>query len=214
MRQHIRSNPPAPVSDPNSHPRGIVIQRRDGIRAEDTPRLTREAKPDMWLVPSEVGRFRGDGDGHRLTVHAVLHRRAEGVLEQLRDDVLEVHGDEGEGGVGGAVDDPLGTDAVVELADIGYEAAAAVDGGGGAEGRVDDADVAGVFGAGGRAGARVEVGGRAEVEGYVLFSDEAGADAGAQVLIEEAGYLGGGDVFAAFEEAAGEDGDGVGVGLD
>jgi len=54
----------------------------------------------------------------------------------------------------------------------------------------------------------------AKVQGNVLLGDEAGADAGAQVLVEEAGDFGGGDVAAAFEEALCEDGDGVCVGGD
>ena len=45
----------------------------------------------------------------------------------------------------------------------------------------------------------------------MLLGDQAGADAGAQVGVEEAGHLGGRDVFAALEEAAGQDGDRVGV---
>lgn len=47
----------------------------------------------------------------------------------------------------------------------------------------------------------------------MLLRDQAGADTGAQVLIEEAGGDGGVDVLPALEEAAGEDGDGVSVGL-
>lgn len=54
----------------------------------------------------------------------------------------------------------------------------------------------------------------AEVQGDVLLGDEARADARAQVLVEEACDLGGGDVAAALEEALGEDGNGVCVGLD
>jgi hypothetical protein len=52
------------------------------------------------------------------------------------------------------------------------------------------------------------------VQGNVLLGDQAGADAGAQVLVEEAGDFGGGDVAAAFEEALCENGNGVGVGGD
>ena len=96
-------------------------------------------------------------------MHAILDGGAEGVLEQLGDDVLEVHGDEGEGGVWVAVDAPAGPHAVPELADVGDEAAAGVDDVGRAQGGVDDADVGGVLRAGGGAGARVEVRGAAVV---------------------------------------------------
>lgn len=146
-----------------------------------------------------------DGDDDGLP-GPVLDGGAEGVLEHLGDDVLEMHGDGGEGGVGLAVDDDRGSGAVAELADVGDEAGAAVDYGGGLEGGVDDADEGGVLGAGGRAGLRVEVRLAAEVEGDVLLRDEAGADAGAQVLVEEGGDLGRGDVPPAFEEPASEDG--------
>jgi hypothetical protein len=71
-----------------------------------------------------------------------------------------------------------------------------------------------VLGTRGRAGGRVKVRLAAEVQGDVLLGDEAGADTGAQVLVEEAGDVGGVDVAAALEEALGEDGDGVGVGGD
>ena len=53
-----------------------------------------------------------------------------------------------------------------------------------------------------------------EVEGDVLFCDETGADAGAEMLVEELGDVDWGDVFSGLEEAAGEDGNSVGVGLD
>jgi hypothetical protein len=53
----------------------------------------------------------------------------------------------------------------------------------------------------------------AEVQGDVLFGYQAGSDASAQVLVQEACDLGRGDVLATFKEPAGEDGDGVGVRL-
>ena len=52
-----------------------------------------------------------------------------------------------------------------------------------------------------------------EVEGDVLFCDQPGADAGAEMLVEKFGHVERGDVFSGFEKAAGEDGDGVGMGL-
>lgn len=52
------------------------------------------------------------------------------------------------------------------------------------------------------------------VQGDVLFRNEARADAHAQVLVEEARDVWGGDVAPALEEAAGQDGNGVGVGGD
>lgn len=47
----------------------------------------------------------------------------------------------------------------------------------------------------------------------MLLGDEAGPDAGAQVLVEKASHLRRGDVLAALEKAASQDGDGVGVRL-
>ena len=133
----------------------------------------------------------------------------------------------GDLGGGLAGDTHAGADAVFQLADVADGRFAVADYGCGAEGRVDDADVGGgwwvvcglrgclrgawrVRGGGGRSGVRLA----GEVEGDVLFCDEAGADAGAEVLVEELGDFEGGDVFSGFEEAAGQDRDGVGVGLD
>lgn len=48
----------------------------------------------------------------------------------------------------------------------------------------------------------------------MLLSDESRAYARAQMLVQEAGYLAGTDIAATFEEAAGESGDGVAVGVD
>lgn len=208
VREDIRADAAAAVADADRHAGGVVIQRGHGVAV-------------AWVLWEElavrrghVTRLRGDRDHHRLMVHGILDRGAEGVLEQLRDDVLEVHGDKGERRVGLAVNDPARAHAVVELAYVGHEAAAAVEGGRGPERRVDDADVARVRRAEGRARGWVEVRGAAEVQGNVLLGDEARANTRAQVLVEEAGYLRGGDVFAALEEAAREDGDRVGVGLD
>ena len=183
MWQNVRPNTTAAVTNPNSYPGSIIIQRLDGISAENTPGFRRETQPDMRLIPPEVRRLRGDSDDYRLAVHPILHRGAEGILEQLGDDVLKVHRDKGEGGVRRAVNDPLGTDSVVELADIGHEATAAVDGGCRTQGRVNYADVVGVLGTGCRAGARVEMGRAAEVEGDVLFGYETGADPSSEVLV-------------------------------
>lgn len=52
------------------------------------------------------------------------------------------------------------------------------------------------------------------MQGDVLLGYQPGPDTGAEVLVEEAGYLAGGDVFPALQEPPGENGDGVGVGLD
>jgi hypothetical protein len=52
------------------------------------------------------------------------------------------------------------------------------------------------------------------VERDVLLGHEACANACAEVLVQEAGHFGGVNVFSAFEETTGEDGYGVGVGLD
>lgn len=51
------------------------------------------------------------------------------------------------------------------------------------------------------------------MECNVLFGHKTGADAGAEVVVEEFGGFNGGDVAAAFEEASGEDRDSVGVGF-
>ena len=76
----------------------------------------------------------------RFTLLAALDRRSERVLEELREDVLEVRGDVGESGVRLAVDDDRGPDPVLQLADLRDEGFALADGFGGAERRVDDAD--------------------------------------------------------------------------
>lgn len=55
---------------------------------------------------------------------------------------------------------------------------------------------------------------RRVVQRDVLLSDESRANARAQMLVQEAGYLARTDVAAAFEEAARESGDGVAVGVD
>ncbi len=99
----------------------------------------------------------------------VLDGGAEGVFEELGEDVFEVGGDVGEAGVGLAVDDDGGADAVLELADLRDEGFAVAEDLGGAEGRVDDAD-------GGGGGVVVvvvgdAVGVRGEVQGDVLFGD-------------------------------------------
>lgn len=123
-------------------------------------------------------------------------------------------GDEGECGVRVAVDLPARADAVLELADVGDELAARVDDARGPQVRVDDADEGGVVGAGRGRGARVKVRLGREVERDVLLGDEPGADARAQVLVQEARDLCGAYVPPALEEALRQDGDGVGVGVD
>lgn len=52
------------------------------------------------------------------------------------------------------------------------------------------------------------------MQGNMLLGDEASADAGAEVLVKEAGDLLRRDVATALEEALGKDGDSVGVGGD
>ena len=130
------------------------------------------------------GRVRGRGDGHldRGALLAAFDRGAEGVLEELRDDVLEMGGDVGEPGVGLAVDDDGGPDAVFELADLRDEGFAVADYVRRAEGGVDDADggrgaVLGVW----VGAAAVGLGG--EVQGDVLLGDQSRSDPGPQVLV-------------------------------
>lgn len=126
-----------------------------------------------------------------------------------------MHGNVREADLGVAVDAELRAHAVAQLADVTDEGGAALDDVCGLQGRVDRADV-GVAAAVVVDGGVVcyAAGGRGEVEGDVLFGHEAGADAGAEVVVEELCCLCGGDVAAALEEAAGEGGDCVCVCLD
>ena len=75
-----------------------------------------------------------------FALFAAFDRGSEGVFEELGEDVFEVGGDVGEAGVGLAVDDDGGADAVFQLADLGDEGFALADCFGGAEGGVDYAD--------------------------------------------------------------------------
>ena len=65
---------------------------------------------------------------------------------------------------------------------------------------------------GGGSGGAVRL--RGEVERYMLFRYQSRADAGSEVFVEESGYNVRGYVASAFEEATGEDWDGIVVGLD
>lgn len=218
MREVLRADAATAVTDADRHAR----------------RLRHRARHDPATVGADgtgIARRRGvgfrDGDFDRGALVAALDGGAEGVLQQLGQDVLDVGGDVGEGGVGGAGDGQGRPHAVFELAELGDEGLAVANDGRGPEAGVDDADVGGGRGRGlggmaargrgrrrGRRGRRCRARLRGEVQGDVLFGDEAGADAGTEVVVEEAGDGVGGDVSAALEEAAGEGGDGVGVGLD
>ena len=92
-------------------------------------------------------RGRGDGDFDWFALFPVFDSGSEGVFEELGEDVLEVGGHVGEAGVGLAIYDDAGTDAVFELADFRDEGFAVSDYGGRAEGGIDYAD--GGRGAGG-----------------------------------------------------------------
>ncbi len=107
--------------------------------------------------------------------------------------------------------------AILQLADLANHGLAIADDVCGFEARVYDADVGALFhlkvmlGCGGVEGiVRLA----ADVQRDVLLSYQTRADAGAEVLVQKSGDFERGDVFAGFEEAAGEDGDGVVVGLD
>lgn len=144
-----------------------------------------------------------------MLVASALDGGAEGILEQLGDDVLEVHGHEGEGGVRLAVNDAPGSYAILVLANIGHESGARVHNGGGGESGIDDAYVAWAFRTWRRRGGRIEVRHATIVEGDVLLSDQAGSYACAKVGVEETGDLCRGNVPTALEEALGQDGDGI-----
>ena len=157
------------------------------------------------------GWFRGDGDDDGF-LGSALYGGAVGVLEHLSDDVLQVHGHRGKGGVGLAIDDELGARAIAQLANVGNELRTRLDSGGRAERGVDDADVGRMLWAGGRASIRVEMLLTAKVQSDMLLGDQAGADSSAKVVVEEACNLLRGDIPAALQKSLGEDGDGVGVG--
>lgn len=85
-------------------------------------------------------RGRGDGDLDRFALLAVFDGGAEGVFEELGEDVCEVGGHVGEAGVGLAVYEDGGAHAVFQLAYLRDEGFAVADCFGGAERRVDYAD--------------------------------------------------------------------------
>lgn len=82
------------------------------------------------------------------------------------------------------------------------------------QGSVDDANVTGVLWARRRTRCRVEVRLAAVVECNVLLGDQAGANAGAKVLVKEACYLSRAYIAATFQEAAGQNRNGVGMRCD
>lgn len=207
-RQHLGRDAAAAIPYADSDAGGVVVQRHDGLALE-LPAV-RARRLDLGDVAGPQGGLRGDGDDDGL-LGLVLHRRAEGILEHLGDDVLEVHGHAGKHGVGLAIDYAPRPNAVAQLAYVGHEAGARLDHDGRLEGGVYDAYEGRVLGARRGAGLGVEVRLGAVVQGDVLLGDEPSADPGAQVLVEEARHLGGVDVPPALEEAAGEDGYGVGV---
>ncbi|KAJ6264980.1 LOW QUALITY PROTEIN: Zinc-type alcohol dehydrogenase-like protein [Drechslerella dactyloides] len=200
---------------------GFEHPREGGLRAE-TRRGGGGCRP---LVIAAVGvgvavvvfhARGGDGDDDRLIDIAVLDCRAEGVFEQLGHDVLEMAGDVCELGIGHAIDDDGGADAVAEVADVADKVSAVADDAGRIEVGIDRADE-GCRVRGARVGAGegpAIVGEGIVVEGEVLLGEEAGADTGAEVLVEKVGDDLRGDVALALGEAAGEDGDGVAVGVD
>lgn len=214
--QDIGGDAATAVADADGDARGIVVEGLDVVRVEPATRVVLLLLPLLFLLLQLLlllvieGRLGGNGDDDGLA-GAALDGGAEGVLEELGDDVFEVHGHEGEGGVGLAVNVEHGTGAVAELADVGDEAGAGLDGLGRAEGGVDNADVGWVIGARRRARVRVEVRLAAVVESDVLLGDEPGSDPGPQVAVKEARHLLRGDVSAALEEALCQDGDGVGM---
>lgn len=175
-------------------------------------RLCYNGRVDCDFVQRRGHRVRGssDRDYDWFALVAAFDGGSEGVLEQLSEDVFEVGWYMRDCRVWLAVDDEGGPHAVFQFADLRDEGLAVPDDFGGADGRVDDAD-------GGRGTfllvfvvvVVVVVGLAGEVEGDVLLGDQAGPDAGAEMLVEESGHLGGADVFSAFEKAAGEDRDGV-----
>lgn len=203
----------ATVADADGDARCVIVQGLDGVVAEQAALRVGGFDVGDGVGGETQGRLRCYGHDDRL-LGPILDGGAEGVLEHLGDYVLEVHGDRGKGGVWFAINHHRRSSAVTKLADVSNKASARLDHSSRLQGGVNDANEGRVLGT--RRGARLGVKVRlaAEVEGNVLFGDEAGADAGAQVLVEEAGDLGRGDVLAALEEPPGEDGDGVGVGGD
>lgn len=155
IRQHFRGNTAAAVPNTDRHAWRVIVKWLDSIDLESTLVLGRWVQSHSWR-PS-IRWLRRDGNDYGLAVLAVLYSSTEGVFEQLRRNVLEMHGHKGEGSVGLAIDDPMRTHAILKLADVSHEASARIDNGGWREGRVDDTDVARMFNARSRASGRVEV---------------------------------------------------------
>lgn len=125
------------------------------------------------------GRYR---DLDRVAFLAAFDRGSERVLEELREDVLEMGGHVGESGVRLAVDDDGGPDAVFQLADFRDEGFALADYVGGAKGGVDHADGGGRVVLGVLVVA-VAVGLRGEVQSDVLLGDQSRSNPRPQVLV-------------------------------
>ena len=158
------------------------------------------------------GRRGGDCHFDWFALFAVFDRGAEGVFEELGEDVFEVGGHVGEAGVGLAVDGDGGADAVFELADLRDEGLAVPDYFGGPERCVYHAD-------GGRGPllgvgvVAVAVRLRGQVQRDVLFGDQPRPDPGPQVLVQKPRHVPRTDVFPTLEEPPRQDRYGVRVRL-
>ena len=147
---------------------------------------------------------------------------AKSVLQKLGQDVFEVIGHVGERCGWLIFDQNGGPYAVFQLADLTHGCFAVADYVCWAEGCVYHAYVTAVAARGwrvcdavglvnaGRRGMRLA----GEVEGNMLFGDQACTDSCAKMFVEESGHFSAGYVFPAFEKPSGEYRDGVGVGLD
>nr|POE94562.1 hypothetical protein CFP56_16802 [Quercus suber] len=229
LRVVLRADPAAAVADADRDAGGALVQRPDvgalrGLRVirpgrmidgalvvvrDDAGRV--DARLGVLLQLRRLGLGRGrrrDRDLDRLLLLPGLDRGAEAVLQQLRQHVLEVHGDVRDVRVRAADDPHRRAHAVLELADLADRRLAAADDVRGPQRGVDDAAVRRRRLS--RAAVReVAVRLRAEVQRDVLLGDQARADARAQMLVQETRDFLGRDVFACLEEAAREDGDGV-----
>jgi hypothetical protein len=110
---------------------------------------------------------------------------AESVLQQLGNDVLEVHRHEGKCGFGLAVNKELGADAISQLTNVGNKASARLNDVCGLENGIYDANVRVLFKC--RVLGRVRL--AAKVQGNMLLGDETGADTSAKMLIQKSGYF-------------------------
>lgn len=99
-----------------------------------------------------------------------------------------------------AVDDELWTHAISELAYISHEAGARVNRERRLQGSVNNTDICGMLRAWRRTGSGVEMRLTAKVQRDVLLRNEASANAGAQMLVQEARHLGWGDVSPTLEK--------------